>query len=115
MKILTPSLHGYIDYSTVLIFLAAPSVLGLVGLAALFAYALAAIHLLMTFLTNFPLGAVKVIPFPIHGWVERIVGPVLVIASFVPRLAFDGTAQAFYVVMGVVIILVGLLTNYEAS
>lgn len=110
-KIITPLVHGYLDYITVVIFLAAPALVGLTGLAGVLAYALAVIHLAMTLFTDFPLGLSKLVPFPIHGWVERIVGPVLVLVPFV--LGFDATARNFYIFMGIVIIVVGLLTDYE--
>ena len=38
----------------------------------------------MTLLTDFPAGVIKVIPIALHNWVERIVGPVLIILAFVP-------------------------------
>ena len=111
MKILTATQHGYLDYLTVILFLAAPSVLGLTGMAGIFAYVLAIIHLTVTLLTDFPLSVYKLIPFEIHGWIERVVGPVLILVSFV--FVFTGAASGFYVVMGIVIILVGLMTDYK--
>ncbi len=113
MKILTPAQHGYLDYITVLVFLAAPSILGLTGMAGIFAYVLAVIHLVMTLLTDFPLGVNTLVPFHLHGWVERVVGPVLVIVPFV--FGFNDIATAFYVVVGIVIIVVGLLTDYQRT
>ena len=112
-KILNPTYHGYLDYVTVILFLAAPSLLSLTGMAGIFAYALAIIHLALTLLTDFPLGFYKIVPFPLHGWVERIVGPVLVLVPFV--FGFVGTATSFYVMIGIVIILVGLLTDYQGN
>jgi hypothetical protein len=113
MKITSPTFHGYLDYVTVVLFLVAPTLVGLTGMAATFAYALAAIHLTMTLLTDFPLGAAKVIPFAIHGWVERVVGPILILLPFV--LGFDAAARIFYVVIGGVIILVRLVTDYRQT
>lgn len=112
-KILTPTLHGYLDYVTVVLFLAAPSVLGLTGMAGIFAYVLAIIHLTMSLVTDFPLGAYKLMPFALHGWVERVVGPVLILVPFV--FGFTDTATSFYVVIGIVIIVVGLLTDYQQA
>ena len=111
MKIISPLVHGYLDYFTVIVFLLAPTLAGLTGAAAMLAYALAAIHLAMTLFTDFPLGLTKIIPFTLHGWVERIVGPVLILVPFV--LGFDGAARSFYILMGIVIIIVGLLTDYQ--
>ncbi|MGH8568476.1 MAG: hypothetical protein ACREXU_10780 [Gammaproteobacteria bacterium] len=115
MKIITPRVHGYLDYVTVVVFLLAPALLGLTGIPAMLAYALAVIHLLMTLVTDFPSGVGKLIPFTIHGWIERVVGPLLVLVSFIPGFATDTAAQVFYLVIGVVIILVGLLTDYQGT
>ncbi|MBK8815927.1 MAG: hypothetical protein IPN42_10685 [Methylococcaceae bacterium] len=111
MKIISPTQHGYLDYITVVLFLIAPSLLGLTGTAGTIAYLLAGIHLAMTLVTDFPLGVVKKLPFTMHGWVERVVGPALVLLPFV--LGFDGLAMGFYALVGIVIILVGLLTDYQ--
>jgi hypothetical protein len=111
MKILSPTQHGYLDYLTVVIFLLAPSLIGLTGMAGTIAYLLAGIHLAMTLVTDFPLGVVKKLPFTIHGWVERVVGPVLLPFA----LGFDGATKYFYIVIGFVIILVGLLTDYQQA
>ena len=115
MKIIAPRVHGYLDYVTVVVFLLAPTLLGLTGFPAQLAYALAGIHLAMTLVTDFPLGVVKLIPFSIHGWIERIVGPLLVVVSFIPGFATNTAAQMFYLGIGVVIILVGLLTDYQGA
>jgi hypothetical protein len=64
MKVISDTAHGILDYLTVAIFALAPGVLGLSGFAALVSYALAAIHLVMTLLTNMPLGVLKIIPMP---------------------------------------------------
>ena len=113
MKILSPTLHGYIDYAVVILFLFAPTLIGLTGIAGTIAYALAGIHLAMTLVTDFPLGAVRLLPFTVHGWIERIVGPVLVMLPFI--LGFGSPAQGFYIVVGIAIILVGLLTDYQRT
>jgi hypothetical protein len=111
--IINPLVHGYLDYFTVVVFLLAPSLLGLTGLAGTLAYALAVIHLAMTLITDFPLSIRKLVPFRLHGWVERIVGPVLLLLPFL--LGFEGAARIFYFAIGVTIIVVGLLTDYEAN
>jgi hypothetical protein len=112
MKIISPTQHGYLDYLTVTLFLFAP-IVGLSGIAGILGYALAGIHLALTLATDFPLGAAKLIPFSIHGWVERVVGPILILLPFV--LGFDVTERIFYIVIGVFIILVGLLTDYRQT
>lgn len=113
MKPISATLHGCLDYVTVLLFLASPTLIGLTGAAATVAYALAGVHALMTLITDFPLGAAKVLPFAYHGWVERVVGPVLIVLAF--GIGSDAPARIFYVAMGVTIVLVGLLSHYQGT
>ena len=111
MKHISPTLHGCLDYATFLLFLASPTLIGLSGAAATVAYALAGIHALMTLMTDFPLGAARVLPFAFHGWVERFIGPALIVLPF--GLGFDAPGRIFSVAMGVIIVLVGLLSDYR--
>ena len=106
-------MHGYLDYSTVAIFALAPIVLGLTGVAAGLSYLLAVVHAAMTLVTDMPMSVAKFVPFAWHGYVEWVVGPVLVILSFVSAVAPDQTSMSFFLVMGAVISAVGLLTRYS--
>ena len=108
-------MHGYLDYVTVIVFLTAPALFGLAGFPAILAYLLAGVHFIMTLVTDFPLGVGRLLPFFAHGWVERLVGPALVLVSFVPAFSVDASARMFYVVIGIIITVVGLLTDYRGS
>jgi hypothetical protein len=111
VKIISDNAHGALDYLTVVIFALAPMVLGLTGLSALISYALAAIHLAMTLFTNMPLGVVKIIPIRAHALVELLVGPVLFVGALAaPNLL--GNGRIFFLLMGIVILAVWLLSNY---
>jgi hypothetical protein len=114
MKIISDRIHGILDYVTVAVFALVPSVLGLTGTAALISYALAVIHLAMTALTDMPLGIVRIIPLKLHALVELVVGPVLVVGALVLPMLFAG-GQAFFVVAGVAIFAVWLLSNYGSA
>lgn len=113
MKILTPRFHGYLDYLTVIVFLAAPLLLGLEGLSAIISYLLAAIHLLMTILTDFSLGFAKLIPIKTHGWIETVVGPLILLLPFIVGLY--ETARIFYMTIGAFITIVSLITDYKQA
>ena len=112
LQILAPRTHGVLDYLTVVVFAAAPAAFGLTGLAATLSYLLAAVHLLMTVLTDFPLAVLPKLPFRLHGAVELVVGLALAVLAFV---LFDGVARTFYLVMGAVILAVWATTDYRAS
>lgn len=115
MKIISPVFHGILDYGTVVAFLAAPGLLGFGETPALLAYALAGAHLLVTFATDFKGGLVKILPFPLHGWIERAVGPALVAAPFLLGFRDEPFALYFFVGSGLAIIVVSLITDYDAA
>ena len=115
MKIISIKNHGFLDYITVLAFALIPTVFAFEGIPAYLSYALAAIHLVMTLLTAFPLGVAKVIPVKLHKLVETFVGPILVIIPWVLGFSENLTARYVYIVMGLTIIAVGLLTDYFGS
>jgi hypothetical protein len=111
VKIISDKVHGALDYLTVAIFALAPAVLGLTGFSALASYSLAAIHFALTLFTNMPLGVVKIIPMRAHALVEMIVGPVLFVAALAVPNIF-GSGRIFFMLMGVVVLAVWLLSNY---
>jgi hypothetical protein len=66
----------------------------------------------MTLFTAFQFGIFKVIPLSLHKIVETIVGPVLVVIPWVLKFSEDMTSRYVFIVSGIVIILVGLLSDY---
>ncbi|MFZ1850941.1 MAG: hypothetical protein WAU15_01675 [Nitrosomonas sp.] len=100
---------------TVFIFLLAPTLLGLGQLSAILAYSLAIVHLIVTLASDFPFGVVKLIPFTVHGWIERMVGPLLIAIPFILNFSDEEVARNFYIAIGIVIIVIGMLTDYRAE
>lgn len=115
MKILSPKVHGYLDYVVVIAFALAPTIFGLTGLAATLAYVLAVVHLALTLLTAFPLGVVGLVPFTIHGWIELLVSVGLVALPFIAGFSDVPIARNFYIAAGIVVFIVWLITNYKAA
>jgi hypothetical protein len=115
MKVISPRMHGYLDFLTVALFLLAPTLLGLSQVPAMLAYSLAAIHLMVTLASDFPFGIVKIIPFTVHGWIERLVGPSLIAVPFILNFATEEAARNFYITVGLVIIIIGMLTDYQGK
>lgn len=116
MKFLSPLIHGVLDYMLGALFLVAPFMLDFVSpLAQIISLAIGASVLLLSLLTRYPLGVLRVIPFPVHGGIEFIASLAL-IAS--PWLAgFEGVfpARNFFVATGVALFAVWLTTDYKAA
>ena len=114
-KVLSPAAHGILDYAVVAGFALAPSLFGFSPTPTTLAYILAAIHFVVTLATAFPLGAFKLIPFPVHGALEFVVALVLVTLPWLAGFAAEPAARNFYVVAGAAIVLVVMFTNYQAE
>ncbi|HEY2580936.1 MAG TPA: hypothetical protein VGI43_03975 [Mucilaginibacter sp.] len=114
MKFISPAIHGIIDYIVVIFLLASPTVFGFTGTLSIFTYALAGIHLLMTILTDYDVGLVKVISLPLHGFIESIVGVILIALAY--TLFHDNaTGKLFYIIFGTVVLYTWLLTDYKGA
>lgn len=107
--------HGILDYATVLVFALAPSIVGFGGLPATICYLLAAVHLLLTLVTAFPLGAAAWVPPSVHGAIELVVSIVLVALPWILGFAAERGARWFYVAIGGVIFVVWLVTRYRTA
>lgn len=112
MKVLTPRTHGILDYVTVIAFLLAPTIFNLSGMPATISYFLAAIHFALTFITAFPLGLIKAVPFRVHGMIEFAVSILLILLPWLLGFASVPVARNFYISAGIVIFFVWLITNY---
>jgi len=115
MRILSARIHGVIDIAVVVVLLLAPLAIGLGGSPAAIAYSLAAIHLLMTLLTRFPMGVWKRIPFFFHGIVELVVGMGLLLLPSYAGYGPGSPAKRFYLAMGAAILVVWALTAYRGA
>jgi hypothetical protein len=72
--------------------------------------------LTLSLLTKYPLGLVKVVPFPVHSAGDYLAAVLLVMSPF--ALSFDGSRgglDVFYIVAGVAVLAVSLITNYQYS
>jgi hypothetical protein len=114
-KILNPTLHGILDYAIALAFLAAPAWLGFSDTAASLSYIIGVTYIAAALLTKYPLGVIKMIPFPVHGVLETIMAACWIVMPWVFEYAADIAARNFYVISGVGLLLVALLTDYKAT
>ena len=115
MKFLDPRTHGYLDYLAVAVVALAPTLFGFGGVAATICYVVAAMQLGMSLLTAYPLGAAKVIPFTVHGAVELVVAIALVAAPWLFAFSSEDAARNFFIVSGLGLLAVYLVTNYKAA
>jgi hypothetical protein len=113
MRILSARVHGVLDLALVVVLLLGPIAYGLGGSPAAIAYILAAVHLILTLLTDYPMGIRKTIPFVWHGLIELFVGVFLVILPTIAGYAPGSPARRFYTVVGAFLLVVWALTAYR--
>jgi uncharacterized YccA/Bax inhibitor family protein len=112
MRFLNARIHGYLDVATVVLLVVGPLVMGLGGTPAAICYALAVAHLLLTLLTDYPMGAKKVIPLFVHGLIELVVGVLLLVLPSLIGFGPGSPARRFYIFAGAAILVVWVLTDY---
>lgn len=115
LKVLNPTIHGALDYALALAFLFMPGVLGFTNAAASLSQIIGVAYLGASLLTRYPLGALKLIPFPLHGLLESIMAATWIAIPWVFGFADDAAARNFFVIAGVGLLAVAALTDYRGG
>lgn len=114
-KPISATVHSVIDYVIILVFLLAPSVIGLTGVFAFGSYGLAAAHLLLTVTTQSAAELFPVLSFRIHGLIELVVAFGLVVSPWLFNFAAQSTPRNFFLVSGLLLIVIGFFTQYQSQ
>jgi hypothetical protein len=110
---MSPKVHGVFDYLFAALLLLAPAIFGFAGTPATLSYILGIGMAGMSLVTAYPLSIAKVIPFSAHGIAELGVGALMVIlAAFA---GWAGAASGFYLIAGLGVAVLFLVTNYRAA
>lgn len=115
MKILSPFVHGIIDYAVGILLLLAPTLFGFEGTPEILSYVLGAGHIAYSLITRYPLSIAKLIPFPIHGMIESAAGLFLLASPWLFGFADDEVARNFFIGSALAVGLVVLLTRYRTT
>ena len=116
MRFLSPKVHGFVDYALVLLLALAPSLFGFATTsAATLCYVLAAAQLGMSLCTAYPLGIARIVPFPIHGYIEAATAVFLVFSPWLLGFSDVPAARNFFLVSAIALAGVFMVTNYQAA
>ena len=115
MKIISSKVHGILDYITVIFLALSPTLFHMEGNLKNFMYGLAIVHLLLTILTRFEFGIIKLIPFKVHGLIELVVAVALAAAAFWFYHNNNTLGFYFYIWLAIVISIVFLLTDFGSG
>jgi hypothetical protein len=116
VKFLPAWLHAIADYAVALSLIAVALIVGGTDKAVATGVVIGAVVLVVSLLTKYPLGVVKVLPFTVHSAGDYLAVVLLAAAPF--ALSFhhsDGGLTVFYLVVAAAVLLVSLITNYQYS
>jgi hypothetical protein len=117
MRWLSPKTHGILDYVASAVFVTAP-ILFMIDehTSAVFGcYLIAAVLLMTSLLTRYPLGAVKLIPFRLHGTLEFVAAPLIIAYPWIAGFSEVPAARSFFVGSGAALFVLWAITDYRAA
>ena len=116
VRILPAWFHAIADYAVAGTLIAVAAIAGGSDKAVAAGIVIGAVVLVVSMLTKYPLGVVKVLPFTVHSAGDYLAAALLVLSPF--ALGFDGSdggPTAFYIAAGAAVLGVSLITNYQYS
>jgi hypothetical protein len=105
--------HGAIEYLAAVLFIAAPFLFSFDDdTATAVSIVAGVVILIVTASTALPTGLIKSIPVQAHAVIDLLLAAVLIAAPFLFGFSDDGTATAFFIVLGVVHLLLTIATRF---
>jgi hypothetical protein len=109
-------LHAVADYAVGLALIVVALAAGGSNGAVATGVVVGAVVLVVSMLTRYPLGVVKVLPFTVHSAGDYLAAILLLAAPFALNFSSGDTGlTVFYIVAGIAVLAVSLITNYQYS
>ena len=105
--------HGVIEYLAAALFIAAPFLFSFdSGTAKAVAIVAGVLVLIIAASTDMSTGLAKTIPLPAHVLLDYLLAILLIASPFLFGFSGDGTATAFFIVLGVLHLLITIGTRF---
>ncbi len=114
VRLLPAWLHAIADYAVAAALIIVPLAAGGSNKAVTTGVVIGAVVLVVSMLTRYPLGVIKVLPFTVHSAGDYLAAALLFASPFV--LSFNhrnSGLTAFYLAAGAAVLAVSLVTNYQ--
>lgn len=106
-------IHGVVEYAAAVLFIAAPFLFGFESDAATAASIVLGVAILVvTASTEAPTGLTRVVPVTIHAALDVVTAVFLIAAPFLFSFTDEAAPTAFFIVMGVVHLLLTIATRF---
>ena len=116
VRLLPAWLHAVADYAVGLGLIIIAIAVGGSGKAVAAGVVVGATVLIVSMFTRYPLGVAKVLPFTVHSAGDYLAAALLLLSPWVLNFDdTDGGLTAVYVVAGIAVLAVSLVTNYQYS
>ena len=116
VRLLPAWFHAVADYAVGFALLVVAVASGATGKAVVVGVVVGSVVLVVSMLTKYPLGVKKVLPFTVHSGGDYLAAALLVLSPFALDFRHsDGGLAAFYIVTGIAVLAVSLVTNYQYS
>jgi hypothetical protein len=116
IRLLPAWFHAIADYAVAASLIVVALAVGGSDEAVATGVVVGAVVAVVSMLTRYPLGVWKVVPFTVHSAGDYLAAALLLIAPWALNFADgDGGLTAFYVVAGLAVLAVSLITNYQYS
>jgi hypothetical protein len=116
VRLLPAWLHAVADYAVGAGLIVIALAVGGSGKAVAAGVVVGATILVVSMFTKYPLGVAKVLPFTVHSAGDYLAAALLLLAPFALNFhSSDGGLTAVYIVAGIAVLGVSLVTNYQYS
>ena len=116
VRLLPAWFHAVADYAVGLGLIIIAIAVGGSGKAVAAGVVVGATVLIVSMFTRYPLGLAKVLPFTVHSAGDYLAAALLLLSPWVLNFHdTDGGLTAVYVIAGIAVLAVSLVTNYQYS
>ena len=116
VRVLPAWFHAIADYAVAATLIVVAAAVGGSTEAVAAGVVIGVVVLVVSMLTKYPLGVVKVLPFTVHSAGDYLAAALLLSSPFALNFSDgDGGLSAFYIVAGIAVLAVSLITNYQYS
>src|SRR4051794_4535084 len=115
LRLLRPGTHALADYMAAITVIVTALVIDGPSSARTFGLVVGIVYLLASLMTRYPLGLIKVIPFPVHSAADYLAGLALIVVPLAAFYRDNKGASWAYILTGIAVLGVSMITDYQYS